>query len=111
MAPHGLRALRRPRLGVAGRFAAAPASRCSRSRSVAGRATPFDLDGAGDQSIAGAWHGDTLAGVMLADGKPSGRRIRLVRRATPFVVEKNYPLWPARCPTRSTPSPKTPLSS
>ena len=47
-----------------------------------------------DQSIDGAWHGDTLTGVMLADGKPAGRRIRLVRRATPFVVEQNYALWP-----------------
>jgi hypothetical protein len=52
------------------------------------------LSGAGTQSIRAAWHGDTLTGVMLAGGKPSGRRIRLVRRTTPFVAEQNYALWP-----------------
>lgn len=31
---------------------------------------------------------------MLAAGKPAGRRVRLVRRATPFTVERSYPLWP-----------------
>jgi len=46
------------------------------------------------QSIAGAWHGDTLVGLLLADGKPAGRRLRLVRRATPFVAERFYELWP-----------------
>ncbi|HSY82022.1 MAG TPA: CocE/NonD family hydrolase [Gemmatimonadaceae bacterium] len=48
----------------------------------------------GDQSINAAWHGDTLTGVMLTGGKPAGRRIRLVRRTTPFVVEPFYALWP-----------------
>jgi putative CocE/NonD family hydrolase len=52
------------------------------------------LSGGDDQSINAAWHGDTLTGVMLAGGKPAGRRIRLVRRATPFVPEKQYALWP-----------------
>ncbi|MEO6878978.1 MAG: CocE/NonD family hydrolase, partial [Gemmatimonadaceae bacterium] len=52
------------------------------------------LSGAGDQSIRGAWHGDTLAGVMLTGGKPSGKRIRLVRRTAPFTVEQQYALWP-----------------
>ncbi len=48
----------------------------------------------GDQSINATWHGDTLTGVMLTGGKPAGRRIRLVRRTTPFVVEPFYALWP-----------------
>ncbi len=46
------------------------------------------------QSVAARWHGDTLVGVMLANGKPSGRRVRLVRRETPFVAEQSYALWP-----------------
>ena len=61
---------------------------------LAVRGDSVTLGTAGPQSVAGAWHGDTLVGVMLADGKPSGRRIRLVRRATPFVVEQSYQLWP-----------------
>ncbi|MGH7615971.1 MAG: CocE/NonD family hydrolase [Gemmatimonadaceae bacterium] len=52
------------------------------------------LNGAGDQSLEGTWHGDTLVGAMLRAGKPTGRRMRLVRRATPFVAETNYDLWP-----------------
>jgi putative CocE/NonD family hydrolase len=52
------------------------------------------LSGSGDQSIDAVWHGDTLTGVMLARGNPSGRRIRLVRRTTPFVAERDYALWP-----------------
>jgi putative CocE/NonD family hydrolase len=48
----------------------------------------------GNQSVDAVWHGDTLAGVMLAGGKPAGRRIRLVRRAKPFVAEQQYALWP-----------------
>ena len=52
------------------------------------------LSGSGDQSLKGTWHGDTLTGVLLTAGKPSGRRMRLVRRAAPFVVEKSYALWP-----------------
>jgi uncharacterized protein len=46
------------------------------------------------ESLKGAWHGDTVVGVMMNDGKPSGRRIRLVRRSTPFTTEKSYALWP-----------------
>jgi hypothetical protein len=46
------------------------------------------------RSAAGTWHGDTLDALFLADGKPADRRVRLVRRTTPFTVEKNYVLWP-----------------
>jgi uncharacterized protein len=52
------------------------------------------INGSRNQTLAAAWHGDTLSGVMLAGGKPSGRRYRLVRRATPFVAEQSYALWP-----------------
>ena len=40
-----------------------------------------------------AWHGDTLAGLQLVNGKPMDRRFRLVRRATPGVVERDYQVW------------------
>ena len=63
-------------------------------KSVAVRGDSVVLTGAGDQSINAAWHGDTLTGVMLAKGKPSGRMIRFVRRSGPFVNEKAYELWP-----------------
>ena len=59
--------------------------------------TPGDsvrLSDAGNRAINATWHGDTLSGTMLADGKPAGQRIRLVRRSTPFVVEQPYALWP-----------------
>jgi hypothetical protein len=52
------------------------------------------ISGARNQMLAATWHGDTLSGLMLAGGKPSGRRYRLVRRATPFVAEQQYLLWP-----------------
>ena len=45
------------------------------------------LSGDNDQSLKGVWNGDTLTGVVLNSGKPAGRRIRLVHRATPFPVE------------------------
>ena len=48
----------------------------------------------GDQSLRAAWRGDTLIGAVYAAEKPAGSRIRLVRRATPFVVEEFYKLWP-----------------
>jgi hypothetical protein len=48
----------------------------------------------GGHALSAAWRQDTLSGVMLDNGKPAGRRIRLVRRATAFVPEQNYPLWP-----------------
>lgn len=48
----------------------------------------------GDTAFAAAWHGDTLAGLLLESGKPAGRRIRLIRRAAPFVVEHPYAVWP-----------------
>ena len=52
------------------------------------------LAGSGDQALDGRWVGDTFTGVLLAAGKPAGRRIRLVRRSTPFMVEQQHPLWP-----------------
>ncbi|HEV8448977.1 MAG TPA: CocE/NonD family hydrolase [Gemmatimonadaceae bacterium] len=52
------------------------------------------ISGARNLTLAAAWHGDTLSGVMLAGGTPSGRRYRLVRRATAFAVEQSYALWP-----------------
>ncbi len=52
------------------------------------------LAGNRDQSLAAAWHGDTVVGVMMAGNKPSGRRVRLVRRSAPFAVEQNFQLWP-----------------
>ena len=52
------------------------------------------LTGNGEQSLAGTWTGDTLTGVLLASGKAAGRRIRLVRRTMPFIVEQQYQLWP-----------------
>jgi putative CocE/NonD family hydrolase len=52
------------------------------------------LHGTNDQSMTAVWHGDTLTGVLMAGGKPSGRRLRLVRRGSPFVVEEYYALWP-----------------
>lgn len=61
---------------------------------VAVKSDSLILTDTGDQSIDAAWRGDTLTGVMLKAGKPTGRRIRLVRRTTPFVVEQQYPLWP-----------------
>ncbi|HWC75662.1 MAG TPA: CocE/NonD family hydrolase [Gemmatimonadales bacterium] len=40
-----------------------------------------------------AWHGDTLAGLQFNGDRPLDRRFRLVRRATPGVVEANYQVW------------------
>ena len=40
-----------------------------------------------------AWHGDTLVGVEFVAGRPLDRRYRLVRRATPGVVEHDHQLW------------------
>lgn len=52
------------------------------------------LTGANDQSMVAAWHGDTLSGLLMTRGKPSGRRMRLVRRDQPLVAEQTYALWP-----------------
>ncbi len=52
------------------------------------------LSGDGSQALEGVWHGDTLEGVSLQGGEPTGRRMRLVRRSTPFVVERYHDLWP-----------------
>jgi len=52
------------------------------------------LTGNDNQSIEGTWRADTLSGTMLANGKPAGQRLRLIRRSTPFVVEQPYALWP-----------------
>ena len=40
-----------------------------------------------------AWHGDTLTGVQWNGERLLDRRFRLVRRATPFVVEHDYAVW------------------
>src|SRR5882672_2209327 len=40
-----------------------------------------------------AWHGDTLAGLQYNDGRVLGRRFRLVRRNTPYVVEHDIQVW------------------
>ena len=64
---------------------------------VSGISTEQDtitLVGENNQALKATWSGDTLTGVLLNQGKPAGRRIRLIRRSTPFVVEKFYPLWP-----------------
>src|SRR5258708_19382056 len=39
------------------------------------------------------WHGDTLAGLQFNGDRPLDRRFRLVRRATPAVVEHDYQVW------------------
>ena len=52
------------------------------------------LSGSRNQSLVATWHGDTLVGLMMTGNKPSGRRMRLVRRSTPFTPETNYALWP-----------------
>ncbi|MBS1242132.1 MAG: hypothetical protein H6R40_1559, partial [Gemmatimonadetes bacterium] len=44
--------------------------------------------------LRAAWHGDTLTGVQVVNGQAQDRRVRLVRRATPGVVEHDYALWP-----------------
>jgi uncharacterized protein len=61
---------------------------------VGGEHDSVVLNGENNQSLKGTWSGDTLTGVVLAAGKPSGRRIRLVRRSSPFTVEKQNELWP-----------------
>ena len=40
-----------------------------------------------------AWRGDTLTGVQWNGDRLLDRRFRLVRRATPFVVEHDYAVW------------------
>ncbi len=52
------------------------------------------LAGNRNQALIASWHGDTLTGVMMAGNRPSGRRVKLVRRLSPFTVEQNYALWP-----------------
>jgi putative CocE/NonD family hydrolase len=61
---------------------------------VESNADSVALSGDGEQSLKGTWSGETFTGVLRTAGKPAGRRIRLVRRATPFVVEQQYELWP-----------------
>ncbi|HLB09925.1 MAG TPA: CocE/NonD family hydrolase, partial [Gemmatimonadaceae bacterium] len=61
---------------------------------VATHSDSVRLSGDDNRAIDARWRGDTLTGTMLADGKPVGQRIRLVRRSTPFVVEQPYLLWP-----------------
>jgi len=38
------------------------------------------------EALKGTWTNDTLTGALLNDAKPTGRRMRLVRRSKPFVV-------------------------
>lgn len=52
------------------------------------------LSNAGSSALSATWRGDTLAGVLGDSGRATGPRIRLVRRATPFVVEAAYSPWP-----------------
>ena len=40
-----------------------------------------------------AWHGDTLQGLQWMGDRLVDRRFRLVRRATPGVVERDYQVW------------------
>ena len=40
-----------------------------------------------------AWRGDTLVGVQFSNDRPLDRRFRLVRRATPGVVEQDHQVW------------------
>src|SRR5579859_8247693 len=40
-----------------------------------------------------AWHGDTLTGIQLVGDRVLDRRFRLVRRASPGVVETDYQVW------------------
>ena len=47
----------------------------------------------GRSVMRAAWHGDTLAGLQFNNGTVVDRRFRLVRRATPFVVEHDYMVW------------------
>ncbi len=62
--------------------------------SITAKGDSLRLGNSGNSALNAAWHGDTLTGVLLTSGKPAGRRFRLVRRTTPFTVEKNYALWP-----------------
>ncbi|HEX3927047.1 MAG TPA: CocE/NonD family hydrolase [Gemmatimonadales bacterium] len=43
--------------------------------------------------LRAAWHGDTLVGVQFNNDRPADRRYRLVRRATPGVVETDHQVW------------------
>ena len=52
------------------------------------------LSDSGTTSLRAAWHRDTLEGVSFVGAEPDGRRIRLVRRSTPYTVEQYYRLWP-----------------
>ena len=62
--------------------------------SIVAKNDSITLSDAGKNALRAAWHGDTLTGVLLSDGKAAGRRFRLVRRSTPFTVEQQYALWP-----------------
>jgi hypothetical protein len=52
------------------------------------------LSNAGSSAMTAAWHGDTLLGVLADSGRVTGPRLRLVRRAAPFVVETAFSPWP-----------------
>lgn len=63
-------------------------------RQIVAAGDSVSLAGDAQESLSARWHGDTLVGVLMNGDKPAGRRWRLVRRATPFVAEKVYALWP-----------------
>jgi putative CocE/NonD family hydrolase len=44
-------------------------------------------------TMRAAWHGDTLAGLQMNGDRPLDQRFRLVRRATPGMVEHNFQVW------------------
>ena len=50
--------------------------------------------GGSASTVAASWHGDTLVGVPSIGGKVVPSRVRFIRRATPFTVEKRYSPWP-----------------
>src|ERR1044071_1629394 len=52
------------------------------------------LVGARGQELSARWRGDTLVGVLLNNGQPSGRRIRLVPGSGVRSPEKPYAVWP-----------------
>lgn len=52
------------------------------------------VDGTAPATLAASWHGDTLVGVPTVAGAVVTSRVRFVRRATPFSVERPFSPWP-----------------
>ena len=61
---------------------------------ITASAESLSLSNAGSSAMTAAWHGDTLLGVLADSGRVTGPRLRLVRRAAPFVVERAFSPWP-----------------